>query len=51
MNCFTMKEGNHIEYETMTFYHAFTMEVEISSATMWNFWRHCRLPVCLLLSF
>uniref|UniRef100_A0A5K4F7R9 E3 ubiquitin-protein ligase n=1 Tax=Schistosoma mansoni TaxID=6183 RepID=A0A5K4F7R9_SCHMA len=44
MNCFTMKEGNHIEYETMTFYHAFTMEVEISSATMWNFWKHCRLP-------
>ncbi|CAH8849927.1 unnamed protein product [Trichobilharzia szidati] len=44
MNCFTMKEGNHIEYETMTFYHAFTMEVEISSSTMWNFWQHCRLP-------
>ncbi|KAH8876988.1 E3 ubiquitin-protein ligase [Schistosoma japonicum] len=44
MNCFIMKEGNHIEYETMTFYHAFTMEVEISSTTMWNFWRHYRLP-------
>ncbi|CAH8557375.1 unnamed protein product [Heterobilharzia americana] len=44
MNCFTMKEGNHIEYETMTFYYAFTMEVEISSSTMWNFWQHYRLP-------
>ncbi|CAH8500075.1 unnamed protein product [Schistosoma turkestanicum] len=44
MNCFTMKVGDHIEYETLTFYHAFTMEVEISSAAMWNFWRHCRLP-------
>uniref|UniRef100_A0A183ATF3 E3 ubiquitin-protein ligase n=1 Tax=Echinostoma caproni TaxID=27848 RepID=A0A183ATF3_9TREM len=45
MNCFVMKEGNHIEYETMAFYHAITLEIEISANLMWNIWQHYRLPV------
>ncbi|THD26123.1 E3 ubiquitin-protein ligase UBR3 [Fasciola hepatica] len=44
MNCFVMKEGNHIEYETMAFYHAITLEIEISANLMWNIWQHYRHP-------
>ncbi|CAL8088764.1 unnamed protein product [Calicophoron daubneyi] len=44
MNCFVMKEGNHIEYETMAFYHAFTMEIEIGATPMWSIWQHYREP-------
>ncbi|GAA56220.1 E3 ubiquitin-protein ligase UBR3 [Clonorchis sinensis] len=44
MNCFVLKEGDHIEYETMAFYHAFTMEIEISANPMWNIWQHYRHP-------
>ncbi|CAH8487067.1 unnamed protein product [Dicrocoelium dendriticum] len=44
MNCFVLREGDHIEYETMAFYHAFTMEIEISANPMWNIWQHYRDP-------
>ncbi|KAL3318672.1 E3 ubiquitin-protein ligase ubr3 [Cichlidogyrus casuarinus] len=39
-NCFFLKEGNHIEYETMGFYHTYTMDLEMSVNTMWNIWCH-----------
>ncbi|KAF5401624.1 hypothetical protein PHET_04904, partial [Paragonimus heterotremus] len=44
MNCFVLREGDHIEYETMAFYHAVTMEIEMSANPMWNIWQHYRHP-------
>nr|CDS16757.1 E3 ubiquitin protein ligase UBR3 [Echinococcus granulosus] len=42
MNCFSMKEGSHIEYETMACYHGLTMEIEVSISIMWYIWDHYR---------
>ena len=47
MNCFSMKEGSHIEYETMACYHGLTMEIEVSISIMWLIWDHYRTPVSL----
>ncbi len=47
MNCFSMKEGSHIEYETMGFYHGLTMEIEVGITSMWYIWQHYRTPVSL----
>ena len=47
MNFFVLKEGNHIEYETMAFFHAYTMEIEISANSMWNLWYHFRGKVII----
>ncbi|VDK36605.1 unnamed protein product [Taenia asiatica] len=44
MNCFSMKEGSHIEYETMACYHGLTMEIEVSISIMWYIWDHYRTP-------
>lgn len=51
MNCFSMKEGSHIEYETMACYHGLTMEIEVSISIMWYIWDHYRIPVSSLLPF
>ncbi|VDO03822.1 unnamed protein product [Rodentolepis nana] len=40
MNCFSLKEGSHIEYETMACYHGLTMEIEVSIGIMWYLWEH-----------
>ncbi|KAA3675811.1 E3 ubiquitin-protein ligase UBR3, partial [Paragonimus westermani] len=53
MNCFVLREGDHIEYETMAFYHAVTMEIEMSANPMWNIWQHYRHPqsICFVLIY
>ncbi|KAM7538281.1 hypothetical protein Aperf_G00000077331 [Anoplocephala perfoliata] len=45
MNCLSMKEGSHIEYETMACYHGLTMEIEVSISIMWYIWDHYRTSV------
>lgn len=48
MNCFSLKEGSHIEYETMACYHGLTMEIEVSIGIMWYLWDHYRSPVSFM---
>ncbi|VDL92164.1 unnamed protein product [Schistocephalus solidus] len=52
MNCFSLKEGSHIEYETMAFFHGLTMEIEVGVTSMWYIWQQYRTPAesehCLL---
>ncbi|VDK82054.1 unnamed protein product [Dibothriocephalus latus] len=45
MNCFSLKEGSHIEYETMAFFHGLTMEIEVGVTSMWYIWQQYRTPV------
>uniref|UniRef100_A0A5K3FC77 E3 ubiquitin-protein ligase n=1 Tax=Mesocestoides corti TaxID=53468 RepID=A0A5K3FC77_MESCO len=44
MNCFSMKEGSHIEYETLACYHGLTMEIEVGITSMWYIWQHYKSP-------
>lgn len=48
MNLNHRELSQHVEFESETYYAAFSAELEIASAPMWSLLSHCKTPVSFL---